>query len=45
VPLIFKIRADALVDFRGISLHPTKHGGMVYAETSLTHHLFDISIR
>jgi hypothetical protein len=35
----------ALIDFRRVSLDPTKHSRVIYVEPALTHHLFDIAIR
>lgn len=35
----------ALIDLRRVTLYPTEHGRVIYVETSLTYHLFDISIR
>lgn len=36
---------DALIDFRCVPLDPTEHCRVIHVETSLTHHLFDISKR
>jgi hypothetical protein len=36
---------DALIDFRGVTLYPTKDGRMVHTESTLSHHLFDIAVR
>jgi hypothetical protein len=37
--------SDAFVDFWGISLDPTKHRRVIYVESALSHHLFDIAVR
>jgi hypothetical protein len=39
------VLADALVDLRTISLDPTEHSRVIYVESALSHHLFDIAIR
>jgi hypothetical protein len=36
---------DALVDLRSVPLYPAKDSRVIYVESSLTHHLFDIAIR
>jgi hypothetical protein len=37
--------ADALVDFRCISLDPTKHWRVIHIKPALFQHLFKVSIR
>jgi hypothetical protein len=38
------MRANSFVNFRRISLDPPPDGRMVYRQSSLTHHLFKITI-
>src|SRR5918998_4892697 len=36
-----QVRPDAFIDFRGVSLDPTKDRGVVHVEAALTVELFD----
>jgi hypothetical protein len=39
------VRAYALVDLRRITLYPTKDSRVIYLESALFHHLFDVTVR
>jgi len=39
-----QVRADPLINLRGIPLDPPENRGVVYTESSLFHHLFQISV-
>jgi hypothetical protein len=39
-----RMRANPLVDFRGEALYPSPHGCVLYGQTTLTHHLFQVAV-
>src|SRR5215203_4551810 len=40
-----QMRSDALVNFGRVSLDPTKNSRVIYFESALAHHLFDVTVR
>ena len=39
------MRAESFVDLWRVALNPSENCGMVYTQSTLSHHLFDIPVR